>query len=217
MAVGHNTEDVVSWSGTVRCDLAVPVGEVVLLQAPGGHVRARRRVRAPFFLELDDGELLPVEPSRARLPESETITSTGLWDLLRGKFGAYLIYPDARKQVWKGWHGLHERLVCNGDRVTIVGELHRGAPRDGGYRASPRWAKAIRALEIAVEARAPRDRSLLCAAERREYGADTPPPGTIAALPEVAYEAPGFSSSEAFEALAGVLAIAGELLGDWDE
>ena len=200
-----------TWTGHVRCDLAVPLGEIVLLEADSQRELARRRVHVPFFIELEDGVVLPVEPSQARLPEAEV--TRGSWSSLRERFGSYLIFPEARRSVWGGWLELQERLVCNGDLITLLGELHRGSPCTDGYRAASERPAGIRARAVQVDVPAARERERLSARERSRYGvASSAAEGSESGMWESS------TASRALDVLESVFGGLGDLLvdKDWD-
>lgn len=168
------------WHGVVRSDRLVLAAEVVLLDARTGRELGRRCVHVPFFLELDDGTLLPVEPSRVFIPHVES--TRGLWETVRGRLGSCLLPREVKGGHGRTWLELRERIVCAGDRVSMRGALHRGAPRTDGYRLASERPAAIRALEMVVSAPTARSVDRLCAQEREHYG--IPPAGSAASRGE---------------------------------
>ena len=162
-------------TGFVRTDLLVPLADVELHDV-GRRLRERVRVRMPFFIEIDDGRVLAVEPSAATLA-TETHERSGLWSDVNSQFAAFLLFP----QVQLGPHdylvqlAVRERTACNGDLVTVQGLLVGRFVPGNSYREAGARREAVRATTITVQQPSERNRERLSARERLRYRVDHPP------------------------------------------
>jgi len=175
-SIDPSSTGLLEYRGTVRGDVFVPVADAVL--AEGSRARHRVRKREAFVLELDEGGSVEVDPSEATLEGVDTERTTANWREIAEQFGAFLVFPevDLQRRDDSSRFTLSERVVCDGDRVTV-----RGRPRvaeagtGSGYRETGASVDVIEAADIEVDDPVARGRERLTTEERAKYRVDDPP------------------------------------------